>query len=123
MSDYSAERFLSLSDNKKIESIPVLNAIKNTIENATLDTSIGLDAISDKISQQPYLANGWILRKMRYAIDNTEKRSGLRIVFAISQSAEICENVFVIIDRKKNVQQEREFRKEIFARFKDYLEK
>ena len=122
-SDYSAEQFLELNDDEKIESIPVLNAIKNTIENAILDTGIGLDAISDKIDQQPYLTDGWVLRKMRYGIDNTGKRGGLRLVFAVSEATEAFENVFIIVDKKNNVQQEREFRKETFERFKDYLDK
>ena len=118
--DYPADQFLELSEGDRIESIPVLNAVKNTIENTILD-NVGLDAISDKIDQQPFIKDCWILRKMRYAIDNTGKSGGLRLIFAVNDNGEGCEIIFVMVGRKKDVAKEQEFRQEFFGRFKQYL--
>ena len=109
------ELFSSLDDLKKIESIPVVQNIVSLILNS-LDSNI-LDGQSDKYFKQPFLHDGWVIRKLRWAIDNRGKRNGLRVIFAINE----CEILMILIATKNDCDDEKKLEKEIMLRIRNYL--
>lgn len=88
------------SDVLRLKSIPYSEAILNTILNCFPDY---LDNVSDKYDRQPLLQQGWIIRKMRYAIDNRGKSNGTRTIL------------------KNHCTDERKFEEEFMGRIKEYL--
>ena len=111
----SPDDFKEASDLDRITSIPIINAIINYINNAFNDDLI--DSETTKNGVQPFLANGWTIRKFRYGIDKTGKRGGLRVVFCINRESIVT----VYIARKKDGEDEAFMQKECIARFKCYI--
>ena len=66
---YSIENFQKLSTASQIESIPLIDVISTTINNkiASLEE---IPAI--KYNRQPFLEEGWVVYKLRWAVDNKQ---------------------------------------------------
>lgn len=104
-----------ISDDIRLDSIPQLKAIRNSITNAT--AILQLESIANPYDRQPFLSLGWKVYKMRWGIDNKGKSSGLRIIFCTNK-----ENILLIfIATKNDCATETKLEKEFFARIKDYL--
>lgn len=103
------------NDEEKLELTPHLKAIKNTVVNALNDDFI--DAIAPKYDRQPFLTSGWIIRKMRHAIDDRGKSSGLRIIFCNNEE----EILFVFVATKNDCEDERKLEKVFLGRVKQYI--
>ncbi len=104
-----------LDDETKIESVPLLKNIKTQIYNTSSLEKI--DQFSDKYDRQPFLNLGWEIRKMRWAIDNRGKSSGLRIIFCLNSG----HLLFAYIAMKNKCSDERLLEKIFMKRIKDYL--
>ena len=109
--DLAKEEFSELDDLSKIEAIPILQSIVNLIQNDKLEQH------SDKYGKQPFLQQGWIIRKMRWAVGNKGKREGLRVLFCLNEN----EILMVLIALKKDCAKEEDLEKEIMSRIKDYI--
>lgn len=105
--------FDDLDDEGKLDCVPLVKSIKNYV----LNSITMLDGISDKYGRQPFLTNGWTIRKLRYAIDNQGKSKGLRIIFCISET----NILFVYANIKKFCADERKLEIEFMSRIKNYL--
>ena len=109
--DLTKGEFAKLDDSAKIEAIPILQSIVNLIQNDKHKQH------SDKYGKQPFLRQGWIIRKMRWAIGNKGKREGLRVLFCFNDN----EILMVLVALKKDCAKEEDLEKEIMARIKDYI--
>ena len=68
---------------------------------------------------QPFLEHGWTVYKMRYGIDNTGKREGLRIIVCVDAGKK---NLLMIqMCKKANCPDEGDLRVEINHRIATYL--
>jgi len=108
----------AISTDEKIESIPIIKLIATTIINALQyeDKSL-FNQITDPCDRQPFLANGWEIRKMRYAINSTGKSDGLRIIFCINN-----EHVLLTYVATKNLcSREEKLESEYTERIKAYI--
>ena len=114
---FDSERFNGdgLEDDLKIESIPLLKSIRNYIVNSTNQGII--DQVSDKYDRQPFLTMGWEVRKMRWAIDNSGKRGGLRIIFCLNSG----HLLLTFVATKNDCDDERVLEKVFMGRLKVYL--
>ncbi len=105
----------SVNDYDRLQSSQLTTSITDFIINAITDNLI--EHHSDKYKRQPFLQNGWEIRKMRFALDNTGKKGGLRIVFCISDDCILL----VLIKNKKDCENENEFERNILTRIKTYI--
>jgi len=112
---YTDIEFSSASDEARIDSISVLNAIKNSIVNGINEGC--LDGQSFPYDKQPFLSRGWQIRKKRWGTDTAGKSSGLRIIFCLNDS----DLLFVYIATKANCANEKLLEKEFMGRINDYL--
>ena len=112
---YSPEEFLSSSEELKIESISILNAIKNSIINSIEENC--LDGQSTLYFKQPFLSSGWEIRKKRWGTDTSGKSGGLRFIFCINGDHVL----FVFIATKANCADERKLEKVFMPRIQNYL--
>jgi len=103
------------NDEERLELTPHLKAIKNIVLN-TMNEEI-IDSIAPKHSRQPFLSSGWVIRKMRYAINNRGKRGGLRIIFCINEK----DILFVFIATKNDCDDERKLEKVFLKRINEYI--
>lgn len=105
----------SLNDYDRLQLSRLTASITDLIINA-LKLSL-IEFHSDKYDRQPFLQDGWEIRKMRFAIDNTGKRGGLRVVFCISNNGVLL----VLIKHKRDCANENELQKDILTRIKTYI--
>jgi hypothetical protein len=112
---YSNEEFSSCSDEVKVESIAILNAIKNSIINSIEENC--LDGQSPQYDRQPFLSQNWEIRKKRWAIDNSGKSNGMRFIFCLNGN----HLLFAYIATKADCADESKLEKEFMGRIKDYL--
>lgn len=110
---FEDETFSDLDDESKIDCIPYIKSIKYYI----LNSYPNLDGISDIYQKQPFLAKGWQIRKLRYAIDNRGKSHGIRLIFCINQEFVI----FTYINLKNYCTNERELEATFMQRLVNYL--
>ena len=104
-----------ISDEIKIDSIPQLKAVKNSIINSS--KNLQLDYISTPYDRQPFLSKGWKIYKMRWGIDNKGKSNGLRIIFCSNG-----ENILLVFIASKNdCAVETKLEKEFLSRIQDYI--
>lgn len=104
-----------ISDDIKIDSIPQLKAIRNSIINSSKNSQ--LDSISTPYDRQPFLSKGWKIHKMRWGIDNKGKSNGLRIIFCCNN-----ENILLVFVASKNdCAVETKLEKEFLARIKEFI--
>ena len=103
------------NDEERLDLTPHLKAIKNTVLNAMVEGII--DSIAPKYDRQPFLSSGWVIRKMRHAIDNRGKSSGLRIIFCISQN----NLLFIFVATKNDCADERKLEKVFMKRINEYV--
>lgn len=106
--------FDEFDDDSKIKTIPYSLAILNMIINCFPNF---LDNVSDKYDRQPFLLHGWVIRKMRYAIDNRGKSHGVRIIYCTNG----IELLLVLIAHKNKCENERDLEGEFLRRIRDYL--
>lgn len=104
-----------LSDGDKISSYDLLDAITTFIQS-------GLPANFSQIGaehyhKQPFLQQGFQIKKMRYAFDGRGQSSGLRILFACSDTY----LVLALISFKEDCKDERALETKLLGRLKDYL--
>lgn len=111
------ETFKQLDTHAKVEAIPTARVIATAIVNAAKGRL--LDSIADKYDVQPFLTEGWEIRKMRFAIDNKGKQGGLRIIFCLDQNLENL--ILVLIKRKADCANEKELRKDFLKRISQFL--
>jgi len=104
-----------VNDYDRLQFSQLTTTVTDFIINAIADNLI--EHHTDKYKRQPFLQNGWEIRKMRYAIDNTGKRGGLRIVFCIGDDCILL----VLIKNKKDCENENELEKDILTRIKTYI--
>jgi len=112
---YSPDELQMLSDEVKIESIGILNALKNNIINSIEENC--LDGQSSPYDRQPFLYQGWTIRKKRWATDTSGKSGGLRIIFCMNEP----HLLFVFIATKGDCVDERKLEKVFMQRIKEYL--
>ena len=112
---YSFEEFASGSEEVKIESISILNAIKNSIINSIEENC--LDGQSSLYDRQPFLSSGWEIRKKRWGTDTSGKSGGLRCIFCMNEN----HLLFVFIATKADCADERRLEKVFMPRIKNYL--
>lgn len=110
---FEDETFASLDDEPRIDCIPYIKSIKNYI----LNSYPNLDGISDVYYKQPFLAQGWQIRKLRWAIDSRGKSGGTRLIYCINKEVII----FVYINLKNYCSDERMLEKEFMHRLITYL--
>ena len=103
------------NDEEKLELTPHLKVIKNTVLNAMTEGII--DLIAPKYDRQPFLSSGWVIRKMRYAVDNRGKSNGLRIIFCISEK----DILFAFVATKNDCDDERKLEKVFLKRINEYI--
>ncbi len=108
------EQFESSDDEIKLNSIPYVHAISNTIINKLPDN---LDDISDQYDRQHLLHHGWVIRKMRYALNNKGKSDGVRIIFCVNS----IHIIYVYINQKNLCADERKMEAEFMSRINSYL--
>jgi hypothetical protein len=114
-STFSVDEFNSCIDELKIESVDILNAIKNSVVNS-IDEKC-LDTLSPPYDRQPFLSSGWIIHKKRWATDTSGKSGGLRCIFCLNRD----HLLFVFIATKADCANERLLEKEFMKRIKEYL--
>jgi hypothetical protein len=112
---YSPADFSQLDDDSRLESIPVLKSIKNMITNVVCDGLI--TAHANLYDRQPFLTLGWTIYKMRWAIDNKGKSSGLRIIFCLNGN----QILFSFVATKNKCADEKQLESEFLHRIKEYL--
>ena len=112
---YSPSEFALLDDESKIDSIVMLKSIKNMVTNAIGDGLINIHA--SLYDRQTFLSLGWTIYKMRWAIDNKGKRSGLRIIFCANEGHVL----FAFIATKNDCDDERQLESEFLRRIKEYF--
>lgn len=105
----------SLNDYDKLQLCQLSASVTDLITNAINDKLI--DFHSKKYDRQPFIQNGWEIRKMRFAIDNTGKSGGLRIIFCIGGDCILL----VLIKHKRECANENNLEKDILSRIKDYI--
>lgn len=110
----SLEQFDSSDDEVKLSSIPYTQAIINMIINKHPDH---LDDISDQYDRQYLLPQGWVIRKMRFALNNTGKSGGVRIIFCVNST----HIILIYINQKSLCVYERKLEAEFMARINQYL--
>lgn len=108
------DQFTGSDDEVKLSSIPYTQAILNTVINKLPDH---LDDISDQYDRQHLLQQGWVIRKMRYALNNKGKSDGVRIIFC-SNSTHV---IFIYINQKSLCADERRLEAEFMSRINEYL--
>lgn len=117
-SNLENETFQTSTDYTRIESIPLIKAIRTYIVNGISNNA--LIGSYDKLGRQPYLDNGITLWKTRYAFNKQGKSNGLRIVFAFDSN---FTNLFLIfIARKQDCANERKLEQECFDRLSNLLQ-
>ncbi len=101
-----------VDDGKVIKSIDYFNSINTYL-------SINkLEDVSDKLGRQPFLDKGWIIHKVRWGIDNTGKRGGVRIIFAVNSG----NLIYLAVKPKKHIENhENEFQEESISRLREYI--
>lgn len=105
----------SYNDEERFDLTPHLKAIKNTVVNSLNDTLI--DSVAPKYKRQPFLASGWVIRKMRYAVDNRGKSSGLRIIVCVNN----LNLLFIFVATKNDCADERKLEKTFLKRIREYF--
>lgn len=110
-----SDAFHEADDAVKTASIPVVDKITNFIINSHDEGLIESQTI--KNGTQPFLAQGWTLRKLRYAVDNKGKSGGLRVMFCLDGNA----LVLIYVAKKKDGENEVAVQKETISRFKGYI--
>lgn len=105
----------SLSDYDRLQLSQLTTSITDLIINAINSNLI--EHHSDKYGRQPFLQDGWEIRKMRFAIDNTGKSGGLRVIFCIGDDCVLL----VLIKHKRDCANENELERDILARIKTYI--
>jgi len=113
-SSLNAEKFASVDIESKIDSIEILRAISTFIQN----TSNEPEKYSELLDRQPFIENGFIIYKLRYAADGKGKSQGLRVIFCLTKEPVI---VFVGLKFKNAVEDEQKFEAEILWRIKKFL--
>jgi hypothetical protein len=98
-----------------LDSIPHLKSIKNLIINSASENI--LHAHATIYDRQPFLNIGWTIYKMRWAIDNKGKSSGLRIIFCLNEG----HMIFSYVATKNECADERLLESEFLQRIKEYL--
>jgi hypothetical protein len=94
---------------------PYLKAIVTTLQNKL---SVGeLQQIADKYARQPYLSNGWVIWKYRYAIDKRGKSNGTRTIFLVQESSMLISFIYL----KNDGDDERAVEAEFKSRVENYL--
>jgi hypothetical protein len=111
------ELFEKYDTHSRVESIQQVKLVATTIVNSIAEKV--LHGISDKYGKQPYLAKGWEVRKMRFAIDRGGKQNGLRIIFCIDN--QLSNILLVLISRKADCADEQDLQDEFFSRVDHYL--
>lgn len=109
------ETFQDADDGIKANSIALIDKICNFIINSYAQGVI--EGQTTKNGTQPFLAQGWTIRKLRYAIDNKGKSGGLRVMFCIDGGA----LVLVYVAKKKDGEDEQAVQRETTTRFKKYI--
>lgn len=115
ISTFGTDEFEEFGDAEKMDSIPICQSLKNVVVNSIEDGLI--DQKSNKYDRQPFLVNGWVIRKMRFAIDNTGKRGGLRVIFCVNGNSLL----FVYIATKNQCDDERQLESTFLKRIREYL--
>ncbi len=117
---YDGDDFNLLFDSEKLESIKLLKAIKTYIKNLIASNSME-EYRNDcrKYDRQPYLTQGWVIYKLRYAFDNKGKSGGLRIILCINGKSIL----FVYISRKADCTDEVKMEKTFLSRIQSFIEK
>jgi len=116
-SSYSLVDLKSLPAETRLESFPLLAAIKQTIINLIVDGNIdGQAPPYDRQHSQLY-ADGWTIRKMRWAINQRGKSSGLRVIFIQNKTSLI----FIFIATKNTCANERNLESTFMPRIKEYF--
>ena len=116
ISSIGVDEFDEFADVEKIDSIPIFQSIKNVIVNSISDGIV--DQKTNKYDRQPFIVKGWVIRKMRFAIDNTGKSGGLRIIFCVNGSSLL----FVYIATKNECSDERKLEATFIKRCKEYIQ-
>ena len=111
----SPAEFDDLDDDSKMDTIPHLRSIKNTVINSIQDSLI--DHHAPQYDRQPFLTSGWIIRKMRWAIDNKGKSHGLRLIFCVNEGHVF----FCFVATKNKCADERDLEVEFIRRIREYL--
>lgn len=114
-SNLSFEEFTSCSNETRIESIGILNAIKNSIINSIKENC--LDNKSPLYNRQHFLSSGWEIRKKRWGINTSGASNGLRCIFCMNGD----HLLFVFIATKTDCADERKLEKVFMSRIKNYL--
>jgi hypothetical protein len=111
-SAYSDDDFEQADGSKKLKSIAYFDTINNYINNNRLEE------ISEKVGRQPYLDKGWTIHKIRYGIDTTGKRGGVRLIFAVNDR----NLLYISVRLKKDVEGlESKFEAECVERLGEYI--
>jgi hypothetical protein len=115
---YDTDDFESLEDEEKLESIKLLKAIKTYAKNILSINSLE-EFRNDfrKYDRQPYLSQGWIIYKLRYAFDGKGKSGGLRIILCTNGNSIL----FVYISRKMDCADENQLEKAFMGRIQQFI--
>lgn len=110
---FDGNDFYDLDDERRANSIPYIKALTTSIINCYPN----IDSTCDKYDRQPFLTNGWTIWKFRYALDNTGKSNGTRLIFCINTN-----NILLVyINTKSRCSNERELEREFMPRIKEYI--
>jgi hypothetical protein len=115
--ELTQEEYERLSTAERIDAVPLLRQISNTIKNkiGTLNEVPN----NDRNGQQPFLASNWILWKMRWGVDNRGPSYGLRIMYSVNGK----HIVFAAIKHKKEVKDdEKGFQDEVVERLRVFYD-
>jgi hypothetical protein len=110
-----ADSFHEADDALKASSIAIIDKVTNFIINSH-DQGI-IEAQTFKNGTQPFLTQGWTVRKVRYAVDGKGKSGGLRVMFCLDGAA----LVLIHMTKKKDGENEASIQKETTARFRKYI--
>ena len=113
---YSDDEFKSLNCSQKLECIPLLQQITNTISN-----NVGkLDEIpnNNKIAKhQPFLSISFVFWKLRWAVDKHGAMRGLRILYCFNEK----HAVLASIKHKKDALETDQFIAEAIGRLRYFF--
>ena len=115
---FSPEDLKTLAAEARIDSYPLLSAVKQTVLSSIQQGNVDSQAVPYDRQIPQLLAAGWVIRKMRWAISNKGKSHGLRVIFL--QNREFI--IFVFVATKNTCSDERRLEATFLPRIREYFD-